>query len=179
MKDIVTLHDKSFEIFIHQDRIAEAIEKMVKEVEEDVGDDNPIFIGVLNGSFLVVADFVRKYKYNCEVSFVKMASYVKTGSTGDVKTLLGINEDLKGRNVILLEDIVDTGNTLEKLIEIFEAKELKSLKIATLFYKPEAYKKSHPIDYIGMEIENKFIVGYGLDYDGWGRNLPHIYQLKE
>lgn len=179
MKETVKLHDKSFEIFIHQDRIAEAIKKMVNEVEAEIGDDNPIFIGVLNGSFLVVADFVRQYKYNCEVSFVKMASYTGTGSTGEVKTLLGINEELKGRTVVILEDIVDTGNTLEKLIEIFSDKELKALKIATLFYKPEAYKKSHPIDYVGMEIENKFIVGYGLDYDGWGRNLPHIYQLKE
>ncbi len=179
MVETVKLHDKSFEIFIHQDRIAEAIKKMVNKVEEEVGDDNPIFIGVLNGSFLVVADFVRQYKYNCEVSFVKMASYVGTGTTGEVKTLLGINEELKGRTVVILEDIVDTGNTLEKLIELFADKELKALKIATLFYKPEAYKKSHSIDYVGMEIENKFIVGYGLDYDGWGRNLPHIYQLKE
>jgi len=177
MKEVVTLHDKSFEIFIHQDKIAEAIKKMVDEVEAELGDDNPIFIGVLNGAFLVVADFVRQYKYNCEVSFVKMASYVGTGTTGEVKTLLGINEDLKGRTVVILEDIVDTGNTLEKLVEIFADKELKALKIATLFYKPEAYKKAYPIDYVGMEIENKFIVGYGLDYDGWGRNLPHIYQL--
>lgn len=179
MKETVKLHDKTFEIFIPKEEIAKAIKKMVDEVEAEVGDDNPIFIGVLNGSFLVVADFVRQYKYNCEVSFVKMASYTGTGSTGEVKTLLGINEELKGRTVVILEDIVDTGNTLEKLIEIFSDKELKALKIATLFYKPEAYKKSHPIDYIGMEIENKFIVGYGLDYDGWGRNLPHIYQLKE
>ena len=175
----VVLHDKTFEIFIHQDEIAKAVTKMVKMTEEKIGDDNPLFIGVLNGSFLVVADFVRQYKYNCEISFVKMASYVGTGSTGEVSTLLGINEDLKGRNVVIIEDIVDTGNTLEKLIELFSDKELKSLSIATLFYKPEAYKKSHTIDIVGMEIENKFIVGYGLDYDGWGRNLPHIYQLKE
>lgn len=179
MKETVKLHDKEFEIFIHQDKIAEAIKKMVNEVEAEIGDQNPLFIGVLNGSFLVVADFVRQYKFNCEVSFVKMASYSGTGTTGDVKTLLGINEDLKGRTVVLLEDIVDTGNTLEKLIEIFKEKEVKDLKIATLFYKPEAYKKPYPIDYVGMEIENRFIVGYGLDYDGWGRNLPHIYQLKE
>jgi len=179
MKDTVKLHDKEFEIFIHQDEIAKAIKKMVDEVEAEIGDQNPLFIGVLNGSFLVVADFVRQYKYNCEVSFVKMASYTGTGSTGDVKTLLGINENLEGRTVVVLEDIVDTGNTLEKLIGIFEEKGVKDLKIATLFYKPEAYKKSYPIDYVGMEIENRFIVGYGLDYDGWGRNLPHIYQLKK
>ncbi|MEN8138729.1 MAG: hypoxanthine phosphoribosyltransferase [Bacteroidota bacterium] len=179
MKNEVTLHDKTFEIFIHKDEISGAIERLVKEVETEIGDENPLFIGVLNGSFLVVADFVRQYKYNCEVSFVKMASYVGTGTTGEVKTLLGINEDLKGRTVVILEDIVDTGNTLEKLIDIFEDKELKALKIVTLFYKPEAYKKDHKIDYVGIEIENKFIVGYGLDYDGWGRNLPHIYQLKE
>ena len=179
MKEIVQLHDKSFEIFIREKEIAKAIKKMVDEVEAEIGDKNPLFIGVLNGSFLVVADFVRQYKYNCEVSFVKMASYVGTGSAGKVQTLLGLNEDLKGRTVVILEDIVDTGNTLEKLIEIFKEKEVETLKIATLFFKPEAYKKPYPVDYIGMEIENKFIVGYGLDYDGWGRNLPHIYQLKE
>ena len=179
MKREVTLHDKTFEIFIEKERIDTAIEKMVREVEEELGDCNPLFIGVLNGSFLVVADFVRRYNYNCEVSFVKMASYEGTGTTGEVKTLLGVNEDMEGRTVVILEDIVDTGNTLEKLIEIFEDKKVKNLKIATLFYKPEAYKKTHPIDYVGMEIENKFIVGYGLDYDGWGRNLPHIYQLKQ
>ncbi len=179
MKEIVQLHDKSFEIFIKEKEIAKAIKKMVDEVEAEIGDKNPLFIGVLNGSFLVVADFVRQYKYNCEVSFVKMASYVGTGSAGEVQTLLGLNEDLKGRTVVILEDIVDTGNTLEKLIEIFKEKEVETLKIATLFFKPEAYKKPYPVDYIGMEIENRFIVGYGLDYDGWGRNLPHIYQLKE
>ncbi|MCK5825119.1 MAG: hypoxanthine phosphoribosyltransferase [Ichthyobacteriaceae bacterium] len=175
----VQLHDKTFEIFITEDEILKAVEKLVSEVEEKIGDDNPLFIGVLNGSFLVVADFVRRYKYNCEVSFVKMASYEGTGSTGKVKTLLGVNEDLKGRNIVIIEDIVDTGNTLEELLKLFGDKELKSLSVATLFYKPEAYKKDFPIEHIGMEIENKFIVGYGLDYDGWGRNLPHIYKLKE
>lgn len=179
MNKNITLHDKSFEIFISKEQISVAINKMVKKVEADMEDDNVLFIGVLNGSFLVVADFVRQFKYNCEISFVKMSSYRGTKTSGKVDTLIGLNENLEGKTVIILEDIIDSGNTLDKLINIFNDKKIKSLKIATLFFKPKAYKKEHNIDYIGMEIENDFIVGYGLDYDGLGRNLPHVYKLKQ
>lgn len=179
MNKNITLHDKSFEIFISKEQISVAINKMAKEVEADMEDDNILFIGVLNGSFLVVADFVRQFKYNCEVSFVKMSSYRGTKTSGKVDTLIGLYENLEGKTVIILEDIIDSGNTLDKLINIFNDKKIKSLKIATLFFKPKAYKKEHNIDYIGMEIENDFIVGYGLDYDGLGRNLPHVYKLKQ
>ena len=114
----------------------------------------------------------------CEVSFVKMASYEGTQTTNKVQQLIGINQNLEGRTVVIVEDIIDTGNTIEELKAIFKEQKVKHLKIATLFFKPEAYKKDIKIDYIGIRIPNKFIVGYGLDYDGLGRNLPEIYQLK-
>lgn len=179
MQSEVTLHDKTFEIFINEDKIKSTVQRMVEEVAAELGDCQPVFIGVLNGCFLFVSDFVRNYPYNCEVSFVKMASYEGTSTTGSVKTLLGVNEDLTGRTVVILEDIVDTGNTLEELHQIFKDRGAKEMRVATLFLKPEAYKKDLPIEHVGMEIGNNFIVGYGLDYDGLGRNLPHIYELKK
>lgn len=153
--------------------------KLVAQVEDDFGDDTPIFIGVLNGAFMVVSDFLKKYKKPCEVSFIKMASYEGTQSSESVKELIGINHDLTGRTVIVIEDIVDTGNTIEELKHLFKAQNVKHFKIATLFFKPEAYKKDIKIDYIGIRIPNKFIVGYGLDYDGLGRNLTEVYKLAE
>lgn len=176
---MIQLHDKQFVPFISAKEIEIAIDKLVVKVERDTINETPIFIGVLNGSFMVVADFVKKYSYPCEVSFVKLNSYEGTETTNEVKELIGINEDLTGRTVVIIEDIIDTGNTLVILKEMFAKHNLKSLKIATLFFKPEAYKKDIEIDYIGIRIANKFIVGYGLDYDGLGRNLPEIYQLKE
>jgi hypoxanthine phosphoribosyltransferase len=152
---------------------------MVQQVEDDFIDETPVFIGVLNGSFMVVSDFMKKYKKSCEVSFIKMASYEGTSSTDEVKQLIGLNQDLTGRSVVIIEDIVDTGNTLVELKELFKKQNVKHLKIATLFFKPEAYKKDIKIDYVGIRIPNKFIVGYGLDYDGLGRNLPEVYKLKE
>ncbi len=176
---MVQLHDKQFVPFITAEEIDSAIVKMVAKVEEDLGDETPVFVGVLNGSFMVVADFVKKYTKPCEVSFVKLSSYQGTSTTHEVKELVGINEDLSGRTVVILEDIIDTGNTLVVLKDMFAQQNVKTLKVATLFFKPEAYKKDIEIDYIGIRIPNKFIVGYGLDYDGLGRNLPEIYQLKQ
>ena len=120
---------------------------------------------------------MKHYRGMCEVSFMKMASYEGTASTNYVKQLIGINENLEGKTVVIVEDIVDTGNTIEELKAIFKEKKVKHLKIATLFFKPEAYKKDIKIDYVGIRIPNKFIVGYGLDYDGLGRNLADVYQL--
>lgn len=178
-KIMIQLHDKQFVPFISAKEIDFAITKMVAQVQDDFGDEIPIFIGVLNGSFMVVADFLKKYKKHCEVTFIKMASYEGTETTHDVKQLIGLNQDLTGRTVIIIEDIVDTGNTLVELKEMFKKQNVKHLKIATLFFKPEAYKKDIKIDYIGIRIPNKFIVGYGLDYDGLGRNLGEIYKLAE
>jgi hypoxanthine phosphoribosyltransferase len=151
---------------------------MARQAEEDLNDEVPVFIGVLNGSFMVVSDFVKKYTKPCEVSFVKMASYEGMATTHEVKQLIGLGQSLEGRSVVIIEDIVDTGNTIEELKKLFEQQNVKQLKIATLFFKPEAYTKTIPLDYIGFEIPDKFIVGYGLDYDGLGRNLPEIYQLQ-
>ncbi len=173
----VKLHDKYFKPYISAEKINEAVYKMAALIETDCKDETPIFIGILNGSFMFVADIIRAYNGNCEVSFVKLASYEGTGSTGKIKQLVGLNEDLEGRTVIILEDIIDTGNTLEEIYEIFRYQKLKQLKIATLFFKPDVFRKGLPIDYIGISIPDKFIVGYGLDYDGLGRNLADIYQL--
>lgn len=175
---MILVHDKYFIPFIAAQQIESAIKKMASDIMEDL-DDVPIFIGVLNGSFMFVSDFVKHYTKPCEVSFIKVSSYQGTSSSEKVNHLIGINTDLKGRTVVLLEDIIDTGNTIEVLEELFKNQGVKSLKIATLFFKPEAYKKQIKIDYIGLEIPNKFIVGYGLDYNEHGRNLPEIYQLKE
>ena len=177
MKDI-KLHDKTFEIYIPETEIAKIVLNIADQINNS-GIEKPLFIAVLNGSFLFAADVIRKITIpNSEISFVKLASYEGPESTGKVNELIGLNQDLKGRNVIILEDIIDTGNTLTTLTQMIEKKEISSLKIATLLYKPEAYTKEISIDYIGKSIPNKFVVGYGLDYDEIGRNLPHIYKLK-
>jgi hypoxanthine phosphoribosyltransferase len=176
---MIQLHDKQFVPFISAEEIDFAIQKMVTQIEADFVDEIPVFIGVLNGSFMVVSDFVKSYTKPCEVSFVKMASYSGMASTNEVKELIGLNQDLAGRSVVIIEDIIDTGHTIVELKELFKKQNLKHFKIATLFFKPEAYKKDVKIDYIGIQIPNKFIVGFGLDYDGLGRNLPEVYQLKD
>ncbi|HYD90431.1 MAG TPA: hypoxanthine phosphoribosyltransferase [Flavobacterium sp.] len=176
---MIQLHDKHFVPFITAGDIDAVLARMARQAEEDLKGEVPVFIGVLNGSFMVLSDFVKKYTQPCEVSFVKLASYEGMSTTNEVKRLIGINQDLAGRSVVVVEDIVDTGNTVEELKKLFEGQNIKQLKIATLFFKPEAYTKDIRLDYIGFEIPDKFIVGYGLDYDGLGRNLPEVYQLQE
>lgn len=176
---MIKLHDKYFKPFISASEIDAAMTKMATEIANDVGNDIPVFVGILNGSFMVVSDFVKKYPKPCEVTFIKLASYEGVKSTEDIQRLIGLTQDLTGRTVIILEDIIDTGNTLAEVHRIFKNEQVKSLKIATLFYKPEAYKKDYKLHYIGIEIPNKFIVGYGLDYNGLGRNIPEVYQIKE
>jgi hypoxanthine phosphoribosyltransferase len=176
---MIQLHDKSFEPFIAAEEIDFALANMAKQMDDDFFDDIPLFIGVLNGSFMVMSDLMKHYRGMCEVNFVKMASYEGTQSTNTVKQLIGLDHDLEGKTVVIVEDIVDTGNTIEELKAIFKEKKVKHFKIATLFFKPEAYKKDIKLDYIGIRIPDKFIVGYGLDYDGLGRNLRDVYQLAE
>lgn len=175
---MIQLHDKEFVPFISAQEIDFAIAQIARLVEDDFVEETPVFIGVLNGAFMVVSDFMKHYKGACEVSFVKMASYEGTNSTNEVKQLLGLNQDLTGRSVVLIEDIVDTGNTLVTLKALIKAQNVKRFKIATLFFKPDAYKQDIKLDYVGIRIPDKFIVGFGLDYDGLGRNLPEVYQLK-
>jgi hypoxanthine phosphoribosyltransferase len=176
---MIQLHDKQFVPFISAKEIDFAIAKIAALVEDDFSSETPLFIGVLNGAFMVVSDFMKHYKSPCELSFIKMASYEGTTSTNEVKQLIGLDQDLTGRTVVIIEDIVDTGNTLVALKELFKQQNVKHFKIATLFFKPEAYKQDIKIDYVGIRIPNKFIVGYGLDYDGLGRNLPQVYRLEE
>ncbi len=176
---IIKLHDLYFKPYIDKGEISAIVKFLAQQVKSDLPKDEiPLFIGILNGCFLFAADFIREFNGNCEVSFVKLASYNGTSSTENVKQLVGINEDLTGRTVIILEDIIDTGNTLQEIYNIFRDKNLKQLKIATLFFKPDVFRKELPIDYIGKSIEDKFIVGYGLDYNNLGRNYPAIYQLS-
>jgi len=176
---VIKLHDKFFKPFISAKQIDDALVRMADEIANDIGDEVPVFIGVLNGSFMVVSDFVKKYPKPCEVTFIKLASYEGVKSTEDIQRLIGLTQDLTGRTVVILEDIIDTGNTLAEIHRIFKNENVKALKIATLFYKPEAYKKDFKLHYVGIEIPNKFIVGFGLDYDGLGRNIPEVYQIKE
>ena len=178
--DQITIHNLKFKPFVSREKIAKTNEFLSKSISEDLGpDEEPIFVGILNGSFMFVSDFIRHYPYPCHVSFVKLSSYKSLDSTGTIKKLIGINEDLTNKTVIILEDIIDTGTTLEEIYRLFNEQNLKQLKIATLFFKPDAYKKELPIDYVGLEIEDKFIVGYGLDFDGLGRNLRDVYQIDQ
>lgn len=176
---MIHIHDKKFTPFISASEIEFAIAKMAHLIAADFADEVPVFIGVLNGSFMVVSDLMKQYKKSCEVSFIKLASYNGLTSSTNVQELIGINQDLSGRSVVIIEDIVDTGHTLLALKELFKKQNVKHFKIATLFLKSEAYKQDVKIDYVGIRIPNKFIVGFGLDYDGLGRNLPEVYQLKE
>ena len=178
-KKVIQLHDKQFVPFISAQEIDFAIAKIAALVEDDFAEETPIFIGVLNGAFMVVSDFMKHYKSPCELSFIKMASYEGMTSTNEVRELIGLDRDLTGRTVVVIEDIVDTGNTLVALKELFKKQNVKHFKIATLFFKPEALVNDIKIDYVGIRIPNKFIVGFGLDYDGLGRNLPEVYQLKD
>lgn len=173
----IKLHDKYFEPYLSKEKIDLIVQSLANQIAEDCKDEVPIFIGILNGSFMFVADFIRKYPRACEVTFVKLTSYQGVNSTGSVTQLFGINENLTGRTVVILEDIIDTGNTLQKIYEIFKDKNIKSLKIATLFFKPDVFKKELHIDFIGLSIPDEFIVGYGLDYNNLGRNIDSIYKI--
>lgn len=175
---MIQLHDKEFVPFISASEIDFALAEMAQLIEADFADEVPVFIGVLNGAFMVVSDFMKHYNKPCEVSFIKLASYEGTTSTNSVKQLIGLNQDLTGRTVIIIEDIVDTGNTVMELKALFKQQNVKHFKIATLFLKTDAYHQDVKIDYVGIRIPDKFIVGFGLDYDGLGRNLSEVYQLK-
>ncbi len=174
----VKILDKEFELFIPYEKIRSVIEKMADEMNEKLEGKNPLFLCVLNGSFMFAAEiFKRITLLDAEISFVKLASYDGTSTTGKVKELIGLNEHLEGRTVVVLEDIVDTGITIEKTIEQIKAKKPAEVQVATLLLKPDALQKEVQLDYIGLEIPNDFIVGYGLDYNGRGRNLIDILKV--
>ena len=175
----ITVKDKIFSPFITASEIDQAISKIAVAMNEDLAGKNPLFLIVLNGAFMFAADLVKKLNFPCELSFIKLASYSGTKSSEKVRELIGLNEDLIGRTVVVIEDIIDTGITLGDLMETVKSKNAVEVKLAALLFKPKAFQKSYPIDYIGIEIPNDFIVGYGLDYDGFGRNYPDIYKIVE
>ncbi len=177
MTEIITVLDKKFKKFITSDQIQTAISQMAEKINNDLKDKDVIFYGILNGAFLFAADLYRKIKFPSIISFLKVASYQGTNSTGTVKRLIGVSEDIENKTVVILEDIIDTGLTMQYLLKQLKGYEPKEILIATLFFKPEAFKANFNIDYIGIKIPNNFIVGYGLDYNGYGRNYNDVYTL--
>ncbi|MEQ8546865.1 MAG: hypoxanthine phosphoribosyltransferase [Cyclobacteriaceae bacterium] len=175
----VVLHDKRFELFLTEKEIKNATEKLAKKINEDYHNDSVVIVGVLDGVFMVLADILKKLKMSVSLELIKMKSYQGLKSTGQVNKIIGLTSDLKGQKVIVIEDIIDTGNTLATLLEELSSLEPVSIDIATLLLKPEVFKERFPIRYIGQEIPDRFVVGYGMDYDGEGRQLPNIYVLKE
>jgi len=173
----VKVLDKTFQQSISHEKIMGTIARMAANLDRDLMDKDPIFLAILNGSFLFAADLFKMIQMPCTISFIKIASYQGNSSTGKIKELIGLSEELEGRTVVILEDIIDTGLTMKHLLSQLSEKKPAKVIIATLLFKPDAFKADFPIDYIGISIPNDFIVGYGLDYNGYGRNLKDIYTL--
>lgn len=174
----VKVHDKTFKLYIPHEKICSIVEEMADKMNLELADKNPLFLCILNGSFMFAAELFKRIDLvETEISFVKLASYEGDHTTGEVKQLIGLNEDIEGRTVIILEDIVDTGITINNIQDQLEKMNPKEVKIATLLLKPESLQKEVQLDYVGLEIPNDFIVGFGLDYNGYGRNLIDIYSV--
>ncbi len=176
---MIQVLDKSFEIFITSDEIQREVRSLAEKINHDFKNEDVVFIAVLNGSFMFAADLMKSVTLSSEISFVKMSSYYGTESLGKVDELIGLSNDVKGKTVVIVEDIVDSGITMDKMISLLEMENPKDLRICTLLYKPDAFKGKKVPDYVGFFIPNAFVVGYGLDYDEKGRNLDAIYQIKE
>jgi hypoxanthine phosphoribosyltransferase len=173
----VHLHDLDFELFIPEAEVNEAVARMASELSAKYSGKRPLFVGVLNGSFFFAAELLKRLTIECEITFVKVASYHGTSSTGKVTDLIGFNERIEGRDVVILEDIVDTGNTIVHILDLLRDRHPASVSIATLLFKPDAYKQNVAIDHVAIRIPNDFVVGSGLDHNGLGRNLPGIYRI--
>lgn len=174
----VKIHDKTFELYIPYEKIRSVIETMAEQMNSDFRDKDPLFVCILNGSFMFAAELFKRIELmKAQITFVKLASYHGDKTTGDVKQLIGFNERVEGRTVVILEDIVDTGITIDNILEQLKKLNPAEIKIATLLLKPDALQKEVQLDYIGLKIPNDFIVGYGLDYNGLGRNLIDIYTV--
>ena len=176
---IITVHDKSFVPYLTEEEIIEKVKKLAGRLNKDYEGKRPLFISILNGSFMFSADLFKFLTIEAEICFIKLASYKGTKSSGQVITAIGLDTDIKGRDVVILEDIIDTGKTLNQFLPQVYNQQPLSLKIAVLLHKPEATVHPVTIDYTCFSIPNKFVVGYGLDYNGLGRNLPFLYQLNE
>jgi hypoxanthine phosphoribosyltransferase len=174
---IVRVKDKDFAPFISEEKISEAVARLASGINQDYRGKEPLFLCILNGSFIFAADLIRRIDLPCQVSFVRYSSYAGTESTHYIKNLIGLNEDLAGRDIVIVEDIIDTGLTIAHLLEELKNKMAASVRIAAFCMKPGAFKEDYSIDYLGISIPDDFVVGYGLDYDGYGRNLPAIYRI--
>ncbi|MCQ2974993.1 MAG: hypoxanthine phosphoribosyltransferase [Bacteroidales bacterium] len=177
MQQPITVKDKQFTLSISSDTIQNSIQNLANKINEDYQGKEIFFIGVLNGVFMFAADLLKRINIPCTISFTKVASYEGTQSTGKIKQLIGLPENLEGKNIVILEDIVDTGFTMKSILNQLKQQNPADIKIATLLFKPDSFKENYKVDYRAIEIPNAFIVGYGLDYDGFGRNLPDIYTV--
>ena len=177
--DSIKIKDKSFRVSIPEAEIKTRVKALAEQMSKDLEGKNPIFLAVLNGAFIFAADLMREMTIPCEISFVKLASYQGTTSTGKVKEVFGINENLSGRTVVIVEDIVESGQTMKQMIESLGTRNPESVRICTLFFKPEKLKEDLDLDYVAFRIPDDFIVGYGLDYDGLGRELKDVYTIVE
>jgi hypoxanthine phosphoribosyltransferase len=173
----IRILEKNFREFIPEADILSRIEELALQINSDLAGKDVIFLGILNGAFLFAADLFRRIKFPAKISFVKYASYKGTSSSGEIRELIGWNEDIKDKSIVIIEDIVDTGNTIERLVGELLIRKAAEIRIAALFFKSSAYLKSIEIDYLGFEIPDNFVIGYGLDYEGYGRNLPSVYTL--
>jgi hypoxanthine phosphoribosyltransferase len=176
---VVKVHDKSFDTYLSEETILNRIKEMAGVINKDYAGKRPFFIAILNGSFMFASDLFKQLNIDAEICFIKLASYKGTKSTGNVITSIGLDEPLQNRHVVIIEDIVDTGKTLYEFLPQLKNQQPASLKIAALLHKPDALKHPLTINYLGFSVPNKFLLGYGLDYDGLGRNLKEIYQLVE
>ena len=179
MTNEIKVLDKKFKVSIPEEEILESVKRVAKEMSNDIAGKDPLFLCVLNGAFMFASDLMKEIDFQCEISFVKLASYVGTETSGKVKQLIGINEGVEGRTVVIIEDIVDTGYTMTDIVKQLKNLNPKEIKIATLLHKPEALKVDLKVDYVGFAIPNDFILGYGLDYNGRARNLRHIYTVVD
>lgn len=175
----VKIKDKEFLLSIKAEEIQKAVSNIAAKINHDLDGKVPLFLVILNGSFMFASDLFKLLKIPCEISFLKTSSYQGTNTTGNVKTLIGLAEDIKGRTVVILEDIVDTGHTIKDILINLTEYEPAEIKICTMLFKPNAYKMNIKLDYVGIEIPNDFIIGYGLDYDGFGRNYADIYKILQ
>jgi hypoxanthine phosphoribosyltransferase len=173
----IQIKDKKFTLSIPETEILAAVRQVAEDINRDLANTNPLFICVLNGAFMFAGDLMKIVNFPCEITFIKLSSYDGLYTTGTVKEIIGLNESVVGRTVVVVEDIVDTGITMERILGSLRAKGAKEIRIATFLQKPEALQRDITVDYVAMKIPNNFIVGYGLDYDGYGRNLKDIYTV--
>jgi len=178
-QQLIRVDDRQFSLYISEAEIEKEVTRIAGELKRDLAGRDPIFMGILNGAFMFASDLFRKLDFPCQITFLKLASYSGTGSTGTVKQLIGINRELRDRVVVVLEDIVDTGITLETILMQLSGYQPAEVRVATFLHKPEATVRKIRLDYVGMEIPNDFVVGYGLDYNEYGRNLREIYQVVD